>query len=394
MESNEPSVIQPRKNSAAWTALISSQLLDENLLQRYGTSLNVNMGREYQKYLDKKYAELKEEFEKIDMNSDDIISIEELTNFINTYSKETNKVYDTKYAEKVFNLIDVDKNKQITIQEFIMSYIVLEEKLRLKKIKLQKLDDELKGMLTKYQKSMAENKGERLTSDGISDNATLFITLLEAKDLKPMDYTGTSDPYVTFNVDGKKATSSYKPETLDPIWNEDFTFAIKNHSSVLKIEVWDRDTIGSDDYEGGVNLHLKDLAHQNKIDQWYNLNFNNDNSSNGQIHLRIQYIFSRYKYFTDLFDKTTAQIERIKLDIEELNRMFELFEKPYGIIIYGEVEDIVEKRILERSEDISAYMASNRRTVFASPRQNMKTSFADKFENVLRGTFSKSYLTT
>ena len=92
--------------------------------------------------------------------------------------------------------MDIDKSQSITIQEFVMAYILLEEKIRLKKIKLQKLDDELRTTKEKFLKGMNENKGERLTSEGISENATIYITLLEARDLKPMDYTGTSDPYV------------------------------------------------------------------------------------------------------------------------------------------------------------------------------------------------------
>ena len=34
-----------RKNSALLTAQLTSKLLDENLMQRYGTSLDINMGQ-------------------------------------------------------------------------------------------------------------------------------------------------------------------------------------------------------------------------------------------------------------------------------------------------------------------------------------------------------------
>ena len=79
-----------RKNSAELMAVLTSKLLDDNLMKRYGTSLNVNMGREYQKYLDNKYLQLKAEFDKINKNTDDVISLEELTDFINDKAKEVN----------------------------------------------------------------------------------------------------------------------------------------------------------------------------------------------------------------------------------------------------------------------------------------------------------------
>jgi hypothetical protein len=77
-----------RRNSAELTAILTSKLLDDNLMKRYGTSLNVNMGREYQKYLDKKYLQLKAEFDIINKNTDDVITIEELSDFINSKAAE------------------------------------------------------------------------------------------------------------------------------------------------------------------------------------------------------------------------------------------------------------------------------------------------------------------
>ncbi len=77
-----------KRNSAILAADLTRELLDENLMQRYGTSLDINMGREYQKYLDNKYRQLREEFEKINKDQDDFITIDELTSFINTFSKE------------------------------------------------------------------------------------------------------------------------------------------------------------------------------------------------------------------------------------------------------------------------------------------------------------------
>jgi len=82
-----------RKNTAKMTASLIGKLVDENLMQKYGTSLEVNMGREYQKYLDKKYKDLKQEFDKINKNSDDIITAEELTEFLSIYSREV--IYKT-----------------------------------------------------------------------------------------------------------------------------------------------------------------------------------------------------------------------------------------------------------------------------------------------------------
>jgi hypothetical protein len=263
----------------------------------------------------------------------------------------------------------------------------LEEKLRLKKIKLTKLDEELKVQKEKFLKGVNDYKTERLNKEGLSENATLYITLFEAKDLKPMDYDGTSDPYVIFDLEDRKKTSSFKPDTLDPVWNEDFTFPVTRRDAVLKVQVYDKDRFGSDDFEGGVNIDLKSLEHQQRTDMWYDLAVEGDANGNGSIRLKLQYIFSRYKYYTDNFNKTEFQILRLQEDIEELNRYFELFEKPFGIILYGEIESILDKRILEKSEDISEYLISPRRSVYVSPKM-LHISVAQKVENMFKGAFS------
>ena len=269
-----------------------------------------------------------------------------------------------------------------------MGYMVLEEKLRLKKIKLQKVDEELQKQKEKYAKGMKESKGESLNANGVSTTATLSITLLEARDLKPMDFNGSSDPYVVFRLDNHKSTSSFKPETLEPVWNEDFSFQVTNLNSELIVEVYDKDRVGKDDFEGSTTISLSQLKHQNKIDGWYDLVVGEDASNNGQIRLRLQLVFSKYKYFQDNFFKVELQMTRLQEDINELNRLFELFSKPFGIIIYGEVLPILEKKLLERSEDITQYMSSSRKSIYASPRYGSKSNFAQKMENVFRGTFS------
>ena len=77
-----------RKTSLELTGLMMNQIIDESLMQRYGTSLQVNMGREYQKYLDEKYVKLKKEFDKINKDLDEGIDADEMTVFLNVYQSE------------------------------------------------------------------------------------------------------------------------------------------------------------------------------------------------------------------------------------------------------------------------------------------------------------------
>ena len=54
----------------------------------------------------------------------------------------------------------------------------------------------------------------------------LTVNVIEARELKPMDLDGTSDPYVILRCSGQKIESSYMKSTLQPVWNESYTFDI------------------------------------------------------------------------------------------------------------------------------------------------------------------------
>lgn len=128
----------------------------------------------------------------------------------------------------MYNLLDLDQNKEITMylfiiisQEFIFSYILLEERLRLKHIRVQKFYDDLMSTKEKFNKAMILNKNERINKHGISEHALLYITVIEGKGLKSQNKD--PDPYVVITTLGNKQMSTYRPDSLEPIWNEDFT---------------------------------------------------------------------------------------------------------------------------------------------------------------------------
>ncbi|CAF3334086.1 unnamed protein product [Rotaria socialis] len=90
----------------------------------------------------------------------------------------------------------------------------------------------------------------------------LTVTILEAKNLRKMDVAGLSDPYVklALMMDGKrkkKKKTSIKKCTLNPYYNESFTFDI-TFEEVQKVQlvlnVIDYDRIGTSEPIGKVTL--------------------------------------------------------------------------------------------------------------------------------------------
>ncbi|XP_063722932.1 synaptotagmin-7-like isoform X2 [Symsagittifera roscoffensis] len=79
----------------------------------------------------------------------------------------------------------------------------------------------------------------------------LTVTIVKARDLKPMDISGTSDPYVkvynmyqTKRLQKVKTTTKY--QTLNPVFDENFSFTIPTHKledTQIVVTVMDKDLI-------------------------------------------------------------------------------------------------------------------------------------------------------
>ena len=342
---------------------LAKELVDNKSVLHYSGSINHGFSHDYVKNLEEKYYILKREFNTIDNNADHKLQFEEIEKFF-INKTINNKVIDKNYIERLFKLLDKDKDSQISIEEFIFSYIKLEEKLKLKKKKLQNILDDLKENLKQYLERLEKSKNEILNRDGICENASLSITVFEAKDIIPKTNLSSPNTFVVFSVEGKKQKSNIIENSLNPQYFEDFTFPISKRGETLRVELYENTDL-ENQLIGYVDIDLVLLEHQQKTEIWYALKLNNDiDEEFGSIHLRLRYIYNWNKYYNDLIAKTQLQIKRLNEDIVELNKYIQLFNEPFGIILAGEINSIIEKRVFEKSEDILEYITSERKSIY------------------------------
>ncbi|EGW14418.1 Synaptotagmin-9 [Cricetulus griseus] len=102
----------------------------------------------------------------------------------------------------------------------------------------------------------------------------LTITIIKARNLKAMDITGASDPYVKVSLmcDGrrlKKRKTSTKRNTLNPVYNEAIVFDVPPESIDqihLSIAVMDYDRVGHNEVIGV--CHVGNEAERLGRDHW------------------------------------------------------------------------------------------------------------------------------
>jgi hypothetical protein len=135
------------------------------------------------------------------------------------------------------------------------------------------------------------NKMTRPMGHRYNINGTLYITVLEGRDLHPEDPFGKMDPYCIVEIGSQKfKTKTHNRGGTKPKWGDQLVFSISNgdEKTKVKFRVWDSDLI-SDDKVGQADLSLPSLANYNGA-QWIQLiSASNKKKIRGYIRVNVRF---------------------------------------------------------------------------------------------------------
>lgn len=344
------------------------QITDEYFETIYnfnGVSRNKEeMKKKFINQITNKYNELRSQFNQFYSNEKNIITFKELIQFFASLPNAQVTINEG-YIGQLLTLMKCLISNNISINHFIFDYIRFEEKILKKLITLNNLSDKLKENRRECLLKKEEMKNERMNKEGVCDNASLSLTIFEAKDIRNIVTQTFNNSFVVLSLGGIKQKSANKENYK---WDQDLTFPVTKKNEKLQIGVYEKSMNAENILIGSVSVELMWFDHQFEAENWYQLE-NNNKQKCGSILLKICFIYSWYKYYSDYVSKTDIQISRLNKDIKELEESYKLSKQPFELVLAGKILSIQENKIFEKSENIVEYVTSIRQSVY-NPKNN------------------------
>ena len=250
--------------------------------------------------------------------------------------------------EKVFSLLGKDPSQPLTIEEFVESYVLYEEQLKIKIKKIEKYLDHLTNQKKSFEemKTQAENS-EQDIGNGLTNKSNLYITIFEAKDLNAGCITFECNPFVQITFQNNIQRTSIKKDS-NPIWDENFKFQINSlgDDEKIKFEVLNKTFFGEKSL-GSITINLNSLINQEELEKLFDLN-----PGSGKIRMKLRCILNLVNYYN-------KEIKRCNDDLQfftELYGIMQAYEDqmqiPFGIIYSQNLDTLLDKDNLQQSEKI------------------------------------------
>lgn len=131
------------------------------------------------------------------------------------------------------------------------------------------------------------------TYDLVEQMHFLYVNVVKARDLPPMDLTGSLDPYVEVKLGNYKGVTKHHEKNQHPVWNQVFAFSKERlQSTILELVVKDKDLVTKDDFVGKLRFDIIDVPLRVPPDsplapQWYRLEDKNGMKVRGEIMLAV-----------------------------------------------------------------------------------------------------------
>ena len=276
----------------------------------------------------------------------------------------------------------------MSVDDFIQSYLLLEEKIKINNVKYEKAQDELTEEISKNRESLEKMEDEMDLNNGLTNKSKLFITVIEAQDLLSDSLIGDCNPSVTLSFQDDIQETKIKNNTTSPTWYENFRFKINDPTGNLKIEVFDNALMGKKSV-GFLSIDLTDLMDQKKRMQWYDL-YNSNHSNCGKIYLKIHCIVNFRQFYEGEIETAEKEMSIIQNAFNLTNYYVDCMKMNFGILFIDNLDDLINNQQFKQADDLIKVLEKNKESIYQKRDNDYEES------TVLRSTAKnqKIYLNT
>lgn len=245
-------------------------------------------------------------------------------------SNRIGRQFDGQLLTEVFALAGKQPQDGVPAEAFVEAYLGLEGKLWLEIQQIQGQMQQTEGRIGETKRIITESEPlERTNSNGIMEGSSLSVSVLEAQNLKPTDSDGSADPYALLHCEGQRIETRYHLNTLNPIWQETFTFQIRTGTDPLKVMVMDHDDVGSDNCVGEVSIDLGNMRDQREHEGWFELTGKEKGKGQGRIRLKMQWIWSKTIYLKEILKEWETVYDDDQRAALNLTSALETLKSPF-----------------------------------------------------------------
>lgn len=285
-----------------------------------------------------------------------------------------------------------------------MSYLIIQEKVKLKQWKIKNLIEDIDQLKEKYLEKLSQVKSTEVRNElGVSTEAKLNITVVGLTKLEENNFMNnliSIEPYVKLILGSDERKTSFTNGNYNSnsnssntninkfSWNEDFEFNINSLNQCISIELFDKNSLLNNTL-GKIDLNLKDYSHQNKVQETFTLK-KDDKEIGFVIVLKLSLIWSHVKLYESFINKLETRETKFNEEYLELSKFESLIKQPFGLLLTGEYDYLINH--LDVEPEIGAI---GRKTIVGkNPLMQSRTSKNDFFKQSFTSNSIKKYNNT
>ena len=346
---------------------LKTEILNKENFLKAGTEFELNMRQDYQQTIGKKFINLRRQLNSLDTGNKKEFSMDDFYKFFSSKNPGVKK----EDIKSLFELTDPERNleNKITLNEFVSKYILLEEKIKLKKGDLSRITNQQRKKIEKYQDKLKEYEREEYFSQGISKQNEFSIEIIKIVNLQGINRCKII--LYLMNKSGEILDEKETRTVADPKmeFKEIFSFQVTDDQCYIKCVLSDSDTLINEGH-GYFIIELVDYFDQMRKEKDYDII---GEQNNAKVYVSCIFSFNNKKKYTDLISKVSQEIDSLNQIIFQLDTIIDKTNEPFGLIYYNKIKEIKDKNFLGKL-NVSEDLSNSRISIYSIPRDTKKSN--------------------